>query len=80
MIRHRQIQTEEPQDRADQPLGLTQRQTKHRPECQGGSDCQSRIVRLTASRCTRFSPPSGNRLLREPDREASAMAQGCIVL
>jgi hypothetical protein len=41
MIRHRQIQTQELKDRANQAFGLTQRQPEHRPERQGGSNRQS---------------------------------------
>src|SRR5215213_9048893 len=36
-------------------------------------------MRLTASRCTRFGLPGGHRLVREPDRETSPLAQGGIV-
>src|SRR5918993_5660816 len=35
---------------------------------------------LTASCRAGLSLPGGNRLVREPDREAFALAQGCIVL
>jgi hypothetical protein len=80
MIRNRQIQPEEPQDRTDQALGLAQRQPEHRPERQGCPDCQGRITRLVARCSARLGPPGGNRLVREPDREASALAQGDIVL
>src|SRR4051812_13374488 len=37
-------------------------------------------MRLTAWCRARLSPPGGDRLLREPDREASALAQGGVVL
>jgi hypothetical protein len=80
MIRDSEIQTEELEDRADQPFGLAQRQPKHRPEGQGGPDRQDRVVRLTTACGAGFGPPSGNRLFREPDHEASTLAQGGIVL
>ena len=80
MIRHRQIQTQELEDRADQPLGLTQRQPEHRSQRQGRPDRQSRIVRLTASCRARLGPPGGNRLLSEPDSQTSALAQAGVVL
>jgi hypothetical protein len=35
---------------------------------------------LTASCGAGFGPPSGNRLLCEPDREAAALAQGRVIL
>src|SRR5215213_6815149 len=44
VIGHRKVKPQELEDRADQALCLTQRQPKHRPECQGCSDRQSRIV------------------------------------
>jgi hypothetical protein len=37
-------------------------------------------MRLSASCSARLSLPGGNRFLSEPDREASSLAQGCIVL
>jgi hypothetical protein len=76
----RMIQTEELEDRADQPLRLTQTQPEHRPEGQGCPDRQDRVVRLTTACGAGFGPPNGNRLIREPDREASTLAQGGIVL
>ena len=48
MIRHRQIETEELEDGADQAFRLTQRQAEHRPQRQRRPDRQSRVVRLTA--------------------------------
>jgi hypothetical protein len=44
------------------------------------SDHQSRVVRLTTSGCAGLRPPGGNRLVREPDREASALAQAGVIL
>ena len=80
MIRHRQIQTQELEDRADQAFGLSQRQPEHRPQRQGRPDRQGRIMGLTASCRAGLGPPGGNRLLREPDREASPLTQGGVVL
>ena len=80
MIRHGQIETEELEDRADQPLGLAQRQPEHRPERQGCADRQRRVMRLAASCCTRLSPPSRNGFLGEPDRETASLTQTGVVL
>jgi hypothetical protein len=55
-------------------------QTKHRPECQGCSDCQNRVMWLTSACCAGLSAPSCNGLVREPDRETSPPAQGRVVL
>ena len=75
MIRHGQIETEQPKDRADQPLGLAQRQPEHRPQRQGRPDRQSRIVGLTATCGAGLRPPGRNRFLREPDGETSPLTQ-----
>ena len=80
VIRHGEIQAQELEDRANQPFGLPQCQPEHRPERQGGSDCQGRIVGLTASCRAGFSPPSCNGFLGEPDRETAPLAQGGVVL
>src|ERR687897_609990 len=53
-IWHRQVEAEQLEDRADQPLGLAQRQVEHRAQCQSGRDCQVRVVRLTARRGAAF--------------------------
>ena len=44
MIRDSEINAQEPQDRADQPFGLAQRQPEHRPQRQGRFDGQNRIT------------------------------------
>jgi hypothetical protein len=80
MVRHRQIQTEKVEDRADQALRLTQCQPKHRPQRQGRSGRQGRIVRLTASGCARLGPPGRDGFLGEPDGQASPLAQGGVIL
>lgn len=50
MIGHRQVQPEQVEDGADQPLGLPQRQTEHRPQYQRRGDRQVRVVGLP-TRC-----------------------------
>src|SRR5687768_3979140 len=49
-VRYRQVEAEQLEDRADQSLGLAQRQMEHRAECQSCRDRQIRVVRLTARR------------------------------
>ena len=44
-VRHRQVEAEQLEDRADQPLGLAQRQTEHSAQGQGCRDRQVRVVR-----------------------------------
>jgi hypothetical protein len=80
VIRHRQIKPQKLKDRANQALRLTQRQPEHRPQRQRCPDRQSRIVGLTTACGAGLGPPGGNRLIGEPDREASALAQGRVIL
>ena len=53
-IRHRQVEAEQLEDRADQPLRLAQRQTEHCPQCQSSRDRQIGVVRLTTRRGAAF--------------------------
>jgi hypothetical protein len=80
VIRHRQIQTQEPQNGTDQAFSLPESQPKHRPQRQGCSDRQRRVVRLTAACRARLGPPGGNGILGEPDRETAPLTQGGVVL
>ena len=57
-VRDRQIEAEQLEDRADQPLGLAQRQVEHRAQGQSSRDCQVRVVRLTARRGARRGFPA----------------------
>ena len=71
MIRHGQIEPEEPQDRADQTFGLAQRQPKHRPQGHGRPDRESRIMGLTTtcgagSTCQATIASSENQTVRLP--------------
>ena len=78
VVRHREIETEQGDNGADQPFGLPQRQAEHRTQRQRRRDSQSRRARLTASRAPRLSFPSCDRSVGEPNRQAAALAQGCI--
>ena len=80
MVGNREIETQQANDRADQAFGLAQSQTEHGLERQGRRDRQIRVVRLTARRGARLGVPGRDRLLREPDRQAPALAQGGIIL
>ena len=79
MVRHGEIEAEQGDDGADQPFGLPQRQAEHRPQRQRRRDGQGRIARLAASRRSRLSLPGRDRRVGEPDRQAAALTQGCIV-
>ena len=80
MVGNREIETEQANDGADQAFGLAQSQTEHGLERQGRRDRQIRVVRLTARRGARLRVPGRDRRLREPDRQAPALAQGGIIL
>src|SRR3954462_10983620 len=81
MVRHREIEVEQLQDGADQPLGLAQRQAEHGPQGQRRCDRQAGVARLTAPAGARLSSPgraSGvNHTVRLPRarRPASYAAQ-----
>ena len=71
MVRHRQIQPHQLEQRADQPLGLAQRLVKHCPQDQRCLDGEIRVARLTARRGPRRRPPSCdasslNQIVSEP--------------
>ena len=50
MIGHRQVEAEQLQERADQPLCLPQTQVEDHPQCQRCLDRHGRIARLTTGR------------------------------
>src|SRR4051794_8672739 len=80
MVWHREIEVEQLQDGADQPLGLAQRQAEHRPQGQRRRDRQIRVGGLPAPGGARRGHPGRDRLRREPDRQAAAGAQTGVVL
>src|SRR3954465_8581790 len=80
MVRHGESETKQTNDGADQAFGLAQGQAEYGLERQRRRDRQGRIVRLTARRGARLRVPGRNRLVREPDRQAPALAQGGITL
>src|ERR1700731_4556211 len=80
MIGYGEIETEQADDGSDQPLSLSQRQAEHGTQGQGRGDRQSRIVRLTTARGPWLRTPGRDRLVGEPDRQAPALTQGCIIV
>jgi len=79
VVRHREIETEQGDNGADQPFGLAQSKAEHRPQRQRRCYGQGRIARLAASRGPRLSSPSHDRRAGEPHRQAAALAQGRII-
>ena len=80
MVERCQLETEQTDDRADQPLGLTECQPEHRPQRQRCQDYQGRVVPLTARRRARLGMPGGDRCFGEPDGQAAALAEGGVIL
>src|SRR6267378_3478526 len=74
-----EIETEQADDGADQPFGLPQSQAEHDAQRQRRRDRQGRIVWLTARRSPWFGAPGRDRLVAEPDRQTSTLAQGSII-
>ena len=79
MVRDSEIETEQADDGADQPFGLTQSQAEHGAQRQRRRDRQGRIVGLTAPRGPWFCAPGRDRLFGEPHRQAATLAQGSII-
>ena len=79
MIRHRQKEPEQADNGADQALGLAQCQAENRAQGERCQDREGRAAGLPAWSGARLCPPVVNRLIREPNREAPALAQSCVV-
>src|SRR6201987_4926684 len=79
MVWRREIKTKQPKKGCDQPFGLAERQTKTRPGRQRRRDRQRRIARLAAARGAWLGLPRRNRCFREPDGQATALAQGDVI-
>jgi len=76
---HRQVWAEQLEDRADQPLGLAQRQVEHRAQGQSSRDCQVRVVRLTARRRARRGFPGSDRFICEPHGQTAPLPQRLVI-
>src|SRR5882724_9450257 len=79
MVRDGEIETEQADDRADQPFGLPQSQAEHDAQRQRRRDRQGRIGWLTAPRGPWFGTPGRDRLVAEPHRQTTTLAQGSII-
>src|SRR5271165_3431260 len=80
VIRHRESEAEQIDDRADEPFSLPQCQTEDRAHRQRRGDRQGRIMGLPAGRGSGFCTPRRDRLVAKPDGQAAAAPQCCIVL
>ena len=79
MVWRREIKTQQPKDRCDQPFGLAERQAEDRPQCQRRRDRQRRVTWLAAARGAGLGLPRRNRGFRKPDGQAPALAQGDVI-
>src|SRR3954468_23373120 len=79
MVRHREVEAEQLQDGADQPLGLAQPQAENRTECQGSGNRQAGVAGLTAPTGTWLRLPGLYRLGRKPHRQTAPGTQARIV-
>ena len=80
MIRDGQVDLQHSHDRANQPFGLAQRQSKHRSQCQSRLNGEIGIVRLAARRGSGLRLPTSQRFVGEPNREASTIAKRCVIV
>src|SRR5260370_7991104 len=74
-----EIKTKQPKKGCDQPFGLAERQAENRPQRQRRGDRQRRVARLAATRAAWLGLPRRNRRCREPDGQASALAQRDVI-
>ena len=79
-VRHRQVEAEQLEDRADQSLGLAQRQVEHSAERQSCRNRKVGVVRLTARRGPRRGFPGGDGLIREPHGQTAPLPQRLVIL
>src|ERR1700737_4427244 len=79
MVWRREIKTKQPKKGCDQPFGLAERQAENRPQRQRRRDRQRRVARLAAARGAWLGLPRRNRGFREPDGQATALAQGDVI-
>jgi hypothetical protein len=80
VVRHRQVKAEQPQDGADQAIGLPQGQAVHGPQRQGRGDRQGGVGGLPAPAGARLGLPGRDRLRREPHGQTAAGAKAGVVL
>ena len=80
MVRHGEVEIEQLQDGADQPLRLAQRQAEHGSQGQRRGDRQIGVGGLPAPAGARRCRPGRDRLRREPHGQAAASAQTGVVL
>jgi hypothetical protein len=73
VVGHGKLEAKQVEDGADQALGLAQRQAEQDPKRQRRQDRQGRVPGLPAPGRARRRAPGRDRLIREPDRQATAL-------
>jgi hypothetical protein len=76
---HRQVEAEQLEDRADQSLGLAQRQVEHSAERQSCRNRKVRVVGLTARCHPRRGFPGGDRLIRKSHSQTAPLPQRLVI-
>src|SRR4029077_12113743 len=79
MVSEGESETKQADDGADQPFGLPQSQAEHDAQRQRRRNRQGRIMWLTAPRGPWFGTPGRDRLVAEPHRQTTTLAQGSII-
>jgi|tagenome__1003787_1003787.scaffolds.fasta_scaffold20967711_2 hypothetical protein len=80
VVRHAERQTKNTDDGADEPFSLAEGEPEHRSQGQRRQDRQERIPGLAATGRARLSGPGRDRVLREPDGQAAALAQTGLIV
>ncbi len=76
----REIDAQQPEDRGQEALGLTQRYVEEETERQGGFDGEIGILELPAPPADASRCPRGDRVRREPEGDVASPHEGAVVL
>ena len=74
-----EVEAHHPEQRAQKPFGLAQREMVEEPQGQGGLDGKIRVPPLPAPLATPAGCPGGDRLRGQPHRHIAASNEGLIV-
>ena len=80
VIGGREIDAQQPEDRGQEALGLTQRSVEEETERQGGVDGAIGILELPAPPADASRCPRGDRVRREPEGDVASPHEGSVVL
>jgi hypothetical protein len=80
VIRNREIQLEQLDQRQEEALGLAKRKMEDHAKRQRGLDREVRIGALATGFATGRGTPSTKRCIREPDRNVATLLGPCLVI